>query len=119
MKNLFEAAAAEEIRARLMQLRPDSKRQWGKMNTAQVLSHCCSAIGMAEGEISPPRILIERLLGPLAKKSMIVNGKPMRRNAMTEKSCVVADERELRGGEATAVAIPRLLGGFESGREKH
>jgi Protein of unknown function (DUF1569) len=25
---------------------------------------------------------------------MIVNGKPMRRNAMTEKSCVVADERD-------------------------
>lgn len=94
MKNLFEAAAAEEIKARPMQLRPDSQRQWGKMNTAQALAHCCSAIGTAEGEIRPPRILIGRLLGPLAKRSMIVNGKPMRRNAMTEKSCVVADERD-------------------------
>jgi len=35
-----------------------------------------------------------RLFGPLAKKSLIVNGEPMRRNAMTEKSCMVADERD-------------------------
>ena len=94
MRNLFEAARVEELKQRIAHLRPDSERLWGKMNPAQALAHCCSAIGMAEGEISPPRILIGRLLGPFAKKSMIVNGKPMRRNAMTEKSCVVADERD-------------------------
>ena len=49
---------------------------------------------MAEGKVSPPRILLGRLLGPLAKKSLIVNGEPMRRNAMTEKSVLVTDERD-------------------------
>jgi hypothetical protein len=83
MKNLFEAARVEEVKERMAQLRPDSERLWGKMKPA-----------MAEGEISPPRILIGRLLGPLAKKSLIVDGKPMRRNAMTVKSCVVTDERD-------------------------
>ena len=34
---------------------------------------CSAAIGMAEGKVCPPRILIGRLLGPLAKKSLIVN----------------------------------------------
>jgi hypothetical protein len=94
MKNLFEAARLEEVKERMAQLRPDSERQWGKMNPAQALAHCRSAIGMAEGEISPPRILLGRLVGPLAKKSLIVKGEPMRRNSMTEKSCVVADERD-------------------------
>ena len=94
MKNLFEPAAVEGITDRMAHLRPDSERQWGKMNVAQMLAHCSAAIGMAEGKVSPPRILLGRLLGPLAKKSLIVNGEPMRRNAMTEKSVLVADERD-------------------------
>jgi len=94
MKNLFETAAANEITDRMAHLRPDSARQWGKMNVAQMLAHCSAAIGMAEGKVTPPRILLGRLLGPLAKKSLIVNGEPMRRNAMTEKSLLVTDERE-------------------------
>jgi hypothetical protein len=64
------------------------------MNPAQTLAHCSAAMEMATGETRPPRIFIGRLLGPLAKKSLIVNGTPMRRNATTEKSCVVTDERD-------------------------
>ena len=94
MKNLFEAAAVEEVKARMTQLRPDSERLWGKMSAAQALAHCCASMGMAVGEIRPRRILLGRLLGPIAKKSVIVNGTPMRRNSMTDKSVVVTDERD-------------------------
>jgi len=94
MKNIFEAATVEEVKERISQLRPDSERLWGKMNLAQTLAHCSTAIGVAEGKIKSPRILIGRLLGPLAKKSLIVKGEPMRRNAKTDKNCVVADERD-------------------------
>ena len=94
MKNLFEASTVDEVKERMAQLRPDSERQWGKMNPAQALAHCSAGIGMSEGKISPPRILIGRLLGPLAKKSLIHKGEPMRRNSMTEKSCLVEDERD-------------------------
>jgi hypothetical protein len=93
MKNLFEATRVEEVKKRIALLRPDSERQRGKMNAAQALAHCSAAMEMAMGKICPPRILIGRLLGPLAKKSLIVKGEPMRRNAMTEKSCLVTDER--------------------------
>src|ERR1700687_50237 len=48
----------------------------------------------AGGESRPRRTLLGRLLGPIAKKSVIVNGTPMRRNSMTEKSVVVTDERD-------------------------
>jgi hypothetical protein len=96
MKNLFEAARVEEVNERMAHLRPDSERLWGKMNVAQMLAHCSAAIGMAEGKVSPPRILLGRLLGPLAKRSLIVNGEPMRRNSMTEKSVLVTDERDFQ-----------------------
>ena len=94
MKNLFEAAVVEEVKERMALLRPDSERQWGKMNPAQTLAHCSAAIEMAVGERTPPRILIGRLLGRFAKKSMIVNEKPMPRNVGTDKSLVVSDERD-------------------------
>jgi hypothetical protein len=94
MKNLFEAATVEEVKERMAQLRTDSERLWGKMNAAQALAHCSAAMEMAVGEKVPPRILIGRLLGRLAKKSMIVNEKPMPRNSATDKSLVVMDERD-------------------------
>ena len=87
VNNLFERARAQEVKERLAKLQPDSARLWGKMNPAQALAHCSAAIGMAEGKVC-------RLLGPLAKKSLIVNGEPMRRNSMTDKSVIVADERD-------------------------
>jgi hypothetical protein len=94
MKNLFEAADVEVLKNRMAQLSADSERQWGKMKPAQMLAHCSATMEMAMGKISPPRILIGRLLGRLAKKSVIVNGTPMRRNSMTEKSCLITDERD-------------------------
>jgi hypothetical protein len=96
MKSLFEPAAVNEITDRMARLRSDSEPQWGKMNVAQMLAHCSAAIGMAEGKVTPPRILLGRVLGPLAKKSLIVNGEPMRRNSMTEKSVLVTDERDFK-----------------------
>jgi hypothetical protein len=95
MKNLFEPATVETVKGRIALLRPDSDRLWGKMNPAQMLAHCSAAMEMALGERVPPRILIGRLLGPLAKKSLIRKEQPMPRNAATDKSLIVADDRDL------------------------
>src|SRR5712664_517331 len=95
MKNLFEAATVEEVKGRMAELRPDSERQWGKMNPAQTLAHCTAAMDLAMGKPpASPRVFLGRLLGPLVKKSLLVKGEPMRRNAMTEKSCLVTEERD-------------------------
>ena len=120
MNNLFEPSKVEEVKGRIAQLRADSGRLWGKMSPAQTLAHCCLSIDMAEGKICPPRILIGRLLGPLAKKSVITKGEPIRRNAMTEKSCVVADERDF-GAERRRLleAIDRFAAGGPARCSKH
>jgi Protein of unknown function (DUF1569) len=95
MKNLFEPARAEEVRQRLARLRPDSPRQWGSMSPAQALAHCTAALDLAMGKTTPsPRIFLGRLLGPLVKKSLLVKGEPMRRNATTDKTCLITDERD-------------------------
>jgi len=95
MKNLFESARVDEVRQRLARLRPDSQRQWGSMNPAQALAHCTAAMDLAMGKTTPsPRIFLGRLLGPLVKKSLLVKGEPMRRNATTDKTCLITDERD-------------------------
>ena len=120
MRNLFEAVAVEEVKARMAQLRPDSDRQWGKMNTSQALAHCSAAMEMATGKICPPRILIGRLLGRLAKKSVIANRTPMRRNSMTEKSCLVTDERDfVVERQRLRELIDRFVAGGPGGCTKH
>lgn len=81
MKNLFEAAALDEVKERLRQMRSDSERLWGKMNAAQALAHCAAAMEWAG------------LLGRFAK-SMIAKDKLMPRNSMTDKNLQVRDERD-------------------------
>ena len=93
MKNLFEPATAEAVKRRLSQLRPDSERMWGKMSAAQALAHCAAAMEWAVGLKRPPRRLVGRLFGRLAK-SMILNERQMPRNSMTDKNLLVRDERD-------------------------
>ena len=93
MKNLFEASSAAEIRDRIERLRPDSQRQWGVMNVAQMMAHCSAWLEIAAGEKTPPRSLMGRIVGRLAKKS-ILGEAPVRRNMPTMKSLIMSDERQ-------------------------
>jgi Protein of unknown function (DUF1569) len=94
MKNLFEAARVEEVKERVAQLRPDSKRRWGTMNPAQVLDHCSRGFEMAAGQIRPPRAMIGRILGPIIKPLALKNDDPMRKNSPTAKELLVQEERD-------------------------
>ena len=93
MHNLFEASSAAEIRRRIERLRPDSPRQWGAMDVAQMMAHCSAWFEMAAGLNSPPRSLVGRLVGGLAKRS-VLGAAPIRRNMPTEKRLMRNDERQ-------------------------
>jgi hypothetical protein len=95
MKNLFEAARVEEVKERIARLRPDSQRQWGKMNAAQAVAHCSAGLELAVGDRIPPRLLLGRIIGRIVKPMALGNDEPMRRNSPTVKDLVVQDERDL------------------------
>jgi hypothetical protein len=95
MKNIFEAATVQEVKLRMVQLRPDSPPQWGKMGPAQALAHCSGSMQMAVGENNPPRALIGRFVGRWVKRSVFLSAKPLPRNSPTDKSLVVSDDRDL------------------------
>ena len=95
MKSLFGAQAAAEVKERLARLRPDSPRQWGRMNAAQAVAHCAANLELALGERRPPRKFVGRLIGRLVKPLALGDDRPMRRNSPTVAEVEVEDEREL------------------------
>ena len=95
MKNLFEATRVDEVKRRIAGLRPDSERQWGKMNAAQAVAHCTAGFEVALGERVPPRMLIGRIIGGMVKPKVLGNDEPLRRNSRTLQGLVVNDDRNL------------------------
>ena len=93
MKNLFEAAKVEEVKARIAQLRPDSERQWGTMTPAQAVAHCSAGLELAAGDRKPPQKFIGRIIGRIIKPLALGNDEPMRRNSPT--MIAVQDDRDL------------------------
>ena len=84
MKTLFDASAVDEVMARIEQLRSDSQRQWGKMDAAQMMAHCSSALDMASGKLVIKRTLIGRIIGPRFRH-LLTNDEPMAKNNPTAK----------------------------------
>jgi len=82
-----------ELRQRIRLLRPDCEKQWGSMNVAQMLAHCSAWMEMAAGLKTPPRSFLGRIVGKMAKKS-VLGQKPISRNMPTEKSLIIQGEKD-------------------------
>lgn len=112
MRNIFEPAAAAEIRTRFQQLRADSPRQWGRMTAPQMVTHCARSLEMALGDLRPPRALIGRLFGALVKPMALGNDAPFKRNAPTARELRITDDRDIEVERAQLLSLlDRLTAG--------
>jgi hypothetical protein len=93
LNSLFTEEGKTAIAERLGKLRPDSQRQWGKMNPAQMLHHCQKPLEVAIDGADVKVSLIGRLVGGMIKKKMLQPGAPFRKNSPTAPSFKIADER--------------------------
>src|SRR5215475_15942807 len=121
MKNLFEQQTIDEVVTRIDKLQPNSQRQWGKMDAAQMLAHCSITMDIASGRTNPPRIFIGRLLGPFLK-SIYTNDKPFGKNSPTGKELIIANSRDFaREREQLKTKIQQFHAGGEAGctRQPH
>jgi hypothetical protein len=120
MKNLFEATVVEELQGRLLQMRPESKRLWGKMTPAQAVAHCSAGMEWAVGDTTPPRLLLGRIVGGVIKPKVLGDDEPMRRNSPTVKGLVVNDDRDLGiERERLRGLIDRFVAGGPGGCTAH
>lgn len=94
MKTLFNQADRESISQRLATLQPGAKPQWGKMNPAQMVTHCARALETGTGDRPMKQVFLGKILTPFIRSS-ILGEKPFSRNSPTDPSFVVSDERDL------------------------
>lgn len=113
MKNVFQPEVLEEIKQRINKLQPDTQREWGKMEVAQMMAHCSAALEVATGKKFPPRIFIGRILGPFFK-SVFSNEKPLKKNMPTDKTFLVIDGRNFEKEKARLID---LVSQFSTGGE--
>jgi hypothetical protein len=104
MKNLFDQEAYQEIVQRLHQLRPDSQRQWGKMNPAQALAHLCRGLKVALADKPLKRMWIGYILGPLMKHKLY-NDTPWKSSLPTAPDFVVNDLRDFETERTKLLAL--------------
>jgi hypothetical protein len=119
MKNLFEPETLAEVMARIDRLQPASRREWGKMDVAQMMAHCSITMDIATGRTNLPRVFIGRLLAPFIK-SIYTNDKPFRKNGPTGKELIVADPRDFaREREQLKVKLRQFSEGGEARCTRH
>ena len=111
MKSIFDPGTAEEVCSRIDRLTPQSQRQWGKMDVAQMLAHLNAHLEMAVGDQKPKRMLIGRLIGRFFRNHL-TDDNPMKRNAPTAPSLKVADAREF---EREREKLKELVRRFQAG----
>lgn len=88
MKNLFNGSDVSEILNRIEKLTPESNRQWGKMNVAQMLAHCSVSLETARGVHFVKRVnVVARVIGAMLKPKAL-NEKPFGKNSPTDKSYI-------------------------------
>lgn len=88
VKNLFSPAVKQEIIERINKLTPQSQRQWGKMDVAQMLAHVQLPIQIAYGTHQPKGSFLLRLIGPLFK-SKLWDEKPYKQGLPTDPTFIM------------------------------
>ncbi|MEK6373430.1 MAG: DUF1569 domain-containing protein [Acidobacteriota bacterium] len=121
MKSLFVPADRESLLQRIQALEPDTARQWGKMNPAQMLCHCSRALETGTGDRPMKQKLVGKILMPFFRSS-ILGEKPFSKNSPTDPTFVVSDEREFAAERARLTGlIDRFVanGAAQAGTQTH
>jgi hypothetical protein len=108
MKTLCSDPGRKEILDRIERLGAGATRQWGKMDGAQMLTHCAIAVEQANGDLKRPRALIGRIFGPFVKP-ILLGEKPFMKNAPTDPAFVVSDARDFGREKARLLAALKKL----------
>lgn len=94
MQSIFNTETKTEIINRLENLNINSEAKWGKMNVAQMLTHCQKPIELALGEstVKKPNFLMKLFLKSFAPT--IYNDKPWKEGYPTAKEYVVSSDKD-------------------------
>lgn len=93
VKNLFDPVVKQEIIDRINKLTPQTQRQWGRMDVAQMLAHCQMPLGVATGKHKLKGGFFLKLVGPFFKKKLF-DDNPFKQNLPTDASFKMATPKD-------------------------
>ncbi|MCR9064352.1 MAG: DUF1569 domain-containing protein [Cytophagales bacterium] len=107
MKNIFQKTISDEVISRINSLSPKTTPEWGKMNVAQMLAHCCVTYEMLYEDKHPKPNFFMKLMLKAFVKNAVVGPMPYPRNSRTAPAFLITDERDFEKEKA------RLIGYIE------
>lgn len=102
MKSIFNSSNNQELIARINKLTPESKSQWGKMDVAQMLSHCHGPIDVAFGDLNLKANFFMQLLGKTFKNK-ILNSPEFKKNSPTAPAFIRNYECDFEESKAALI----------------
>jgi len=103
MKSIYNADDNQEIIARINKLTPESKAQWGKMNAAQMLSHCQAPMDIAFGDLNLKANFFMQLLGKMIKSKMLKSAE-FKKNSPTAPAFIRNHECDFEQSKKDLIA---------------
>ena len=94
MKTIFNDSDFSALFARVEGLRPDSPRQWGDMNAAQMMAHTNRTIELSLGMITAPsesNIFLRWIIKPIA-----IGRLPIKKHSPTAKAMCIIEEKDFQ-----------------------
>lgn len=102
MNTLFDKESLESAIGRLEKITADQQPLWGKMNPAQMMSHCSATMIVARDQREIKRMFLSYILGSLIKKEFY-NDNPVKKNNPTHKTFIRTNDAELEKERAELI----------------
>ena len=94
MKNIFDKDTVNDLIHRVNNLSANQDRQWGEMDVAQMLAHCCITYEMAYDDKHKKATGVKKLMLKLFVKPIVVNEKPYTKNGRTAPAFIITGKKE-------------------------
>lgn len=92
MKSIFETNTRAELINRINLLNENNKAQWGKMSVYQMLKHCTLWEEMIQGKQKYKRVLMGRIFGRMALKTVLKDEAPLRHSTPTLPELIIKEK---------------------------
>ncbi|MBK8581821.1 MAG: DUF1569 domain-containing protein [Flavobacteriales bacterium] len=98
MEDIFSKPVANSVIARINTLQEETKPQWGKMDSAQMLAHCNCIYDMVYdpeyAKKNPPPNAFVRVLLKAFLKPIVTGSKPYKRNSRTAPEFLIKSDKD-------------------------
>ena len=121
--NIFSSEVTEQFISRIQKIQDTTNPQWGKMNAAQMIAHCCVTYELVYENIHPkPGLLMQLLLKTIVKKT-VTGTVPYKKDLKTSPAFLKTGEYNLAAEKTRLINYLRrtqeLGESYFDGKESH